>query len=186
MATSPNGAAQTLEQAAAQTISGNNTVGNVVHMPNGAGSLDTGTADQTVASVELVAPQTVQLLEVPTMAELEARILQRIVEQFEALEVAQQAALQSAASASAAPQVAAEATQGHPTVPEHQAPDSPGDTDAQSQWSQPYHWKWNKNSAKWSDSNPRENSLSYHDRGHAEFDERKRQPNKKQEPGPEL
>ena len=103
MATSPDGVEQTLEQAAAQTISGNNTPGNVVHMPNGVGSLDIGAADQTVAAIELVEPQTVQLLEAPTIAELGARILQRIAEQFEAMQVTQQAALQSAASASAAP-----------------------------------------------------------------------------------
>ena len=104
--------------------------------------------------------------------------LQRMVKQFEVMQVTQQTASQSAASASATSQAAARPTQGHSTVPEHQAPDSPGDTDAQSQWSQPYHWKWNKNSAKWSDSNPRENSLSYHGRGHAEFNERKRKPKK--------
>ena len=76
MATSPDGVAQTLEQAAAQSIAGSHTPGSVVHMPNGAGSLDTGTVGQTVAYVEPVAPQAAQLPTAPTMAELEARILQ--------------------------------------------------------------------------------------------------------------
>ena len=134
MATSTEGVKQTLGQAAAQTISGNNIPGNTVQMPNGAGLSDTGTADQTVTLTELVEPQLAQLLEAPTIADLEARILQRIVMQFEAMQVTQQAALQSAASASAAPQVAAEAPHGHSTVPEQQAPDSQGDTDAWSQW----------------------------------------------------
>ena len=143
MATSPEGVEQTLEQAAAQTISGNNVLGHHVHIPNGAGLSDTGTADRTVTLTELVEPQLEQLLDAPTIADLEARILQRMVKQFEVMQVAQQAASQSAASASATSQAAARPTQGHSTVPEHQASGSLGEMDAQSQWSQPWlvcHW----------------------------------------------
>ena len=79
-------------------------------IPNGAGLSDTGTADRTVAPAEFVEPPLEQLLEAPTIADLEARILQRMVKQFEVMQVTQQAAPQSAASASATPQVAARPT----------------------------------------------------------------------------
>ena len=106
MATSPEAVAQTLEAVVAQSISGGHSPGSPAQMPNGAGPLDTALAEHMVAHIENPAAATATLMPVvPTMEELETRLMEMMMSQFSTMGFFQTAAPQSAAPQTAATQM---------------------------------------------------------------------------------